>query len=76
MGFFSNHEAEIEAERSREADRDELSLETEPIIFEMTSAGWRASKLTRRGWFESSARTIDDARAALAARIRLALAES
>ena len=72
MGFF--HARGITAQA--EAEVDELRLDREPIIFEITPSGWNAMKLTRFGWFRSSARTIDGARAALSARIRTALAES
>jgi hypothetical protein len=72
MGFF--HARQIAARA--DAENDELRLDTEPIIFEITPAGWSAMKLTRAGWFRSSARTIEGARAALTARIRTALAES
>ena len=51
---------------------DELRLDSESIIFEMTSEGWRATKLTKMGWFRSSALTIAEATAALSAKIRTA----
>ncbi len=51
---------------------DELRLDSESIIFEMTSEGWCASKLTKMGWFRGSALTIGEATAALSAKIRAA----
>jgi Fe2+ transport system protein FeoA len=53
---------------------DELRMDSESIIFEMTSDGWCATKLTKMGWFRGSAVTIGEAAAALAAQIRAAQA--
>ena len=53
---------------------EELRLDSESIIFEMTADGWSATKLTKMGWFRASALTIRDATAALSAQIRAALA--
>jgi hypothetical protein len=53
---------------------DELRIDSESIIFEMTAEGWCATKLTRLGWFRGTALTIADATAALSAKIRAAAA--
>jgi hypothetical protein len=53
---------------------EELHLDCESIIFEMTPDGWCAAKLTELGWFRGRALTISDATAALSAQIRAALA--
>ena len=57
---------------SSDRDIDELRLDSESIIFEITPHGWCATKLTRMGWFRGSALTINDAAAVLCAKIRAA----
>jgi hypothetical protein len=70
--------ADADREVSRESvlDRhiDELRLDDESIIFEMTPHGWCATKLTKMGWFRGSALTIGEAAAVLCAKIRAAAA--
>ena len=51
---------------------DELRLDSESIILEITPHGWCATKLTEMGWFRGSALTISDAAAVLCAKIRAA----
>ena len=53
---------------------DELRLDSESIILEITPHGWRATKLTDMGWFRGSALTISDAAEVLCAKIRAAAA--
>jgi hypothetical protein len=51
---------------------DDLRLDSESIIFEITPDGWCATKLTKLGWFRGSALTIAEAIAVLSANIRAA----
>jgi hypothetical protein len=53
---------------------DELRLDMESIILEMTPQGWRGMKLTRMGWFRAIADTIEEVHASIAAQIRSARA--
>ena len=80
MGYFPVREgADLPAHAVRrppcsDQQIDELRLDSESIIFEITPDGWCAMKLTRMGWFRGRALTIRDATAALCAQIRAALA--
>ena len=69
IGFFTAHDRALQA-----TEVDELRLDSESIIFEITPSGWSAMKLTRIGWFRASALTIAEVRAAPTAQIRTALA--
>ena len=51
---------------------DELRLDTESIILEITPQGWSGMKLTRMGWFRAIADTIEEVHASIAAQIRSA----
>ena len=53
---------------------DELRLDSESIIFEITPDGWCAKKLTKMGWFRGNALTMGEAVAVLCAKIRAAAA--
>lgn len=55
---------------------DELRLDSESIILEITPQGWCATKLTRMGWIRGSAFTISEAAAVLCAKIRAASAST
>jgi hypothetical protein len=83
MGYVARDTGTLRADASRGISRDricsehqieELRLDTESIIFEMTPEGWSATKLTKLGWFRGSADTIGEAADALCAEIRAALA--
>jgi hypothetical protein len=53
---------------------EELKLDTESIILEITPQGWSGMKLTRMGWFRAIADTIEEVNASIAAQIRSARA--
>lgn len=83
MGYVARDTAILREDADRGVSRgavcsdhhiDELRLDSESIIFEMTPDGWCAAKLTKMGWFRGSALTIGEATAALSAQIRAALA--
>jgi hypothetical protein len=70
MGYLARGKSATYVDRAI----DELRLDSESIIFEMTSEGWSAMKLTKLGWFRASAVTIRGATAALSAEISAAFA--
>ena len=83
MGYVDRDTAMPCADRERDVSRcstsadqhiDELHLDSESIIFEITPHGWCATKLTKMGWFRGSALTISEAAAVLCAKIRAAAA--
>ena len=82
MGYVARDAALLHAYSDRDISRgtcsdqhiDELRLDSESIIFEITPHGWCATKLTKMGWFRASALTISGAAEALCAEIRAAAA--